>query len=150
MPGLVWSPTLDGANASDRIREMERCTRPISGPALRVLSYLARSVDLGNDGSERFLSKALPCWLDCSDLEGDAGTTDIIMHTRWPRFYGCVFDDLPADLIQFFVAANVPAIKMNADLGLGYFVDRPVGDTHAIVAQGIRLKEAQVRRDLGL
>ena len=145
---------LDGANASDRIREMERGTRPISGPALRVLSYLAQSVELGSEGSERFVSKALPRWLDCSDLEQDTGTTDIIMHTRWPRFFGWVADELPADLLAVLTAANIPVVKMDSALGLGYlvilFVDQPVGDTRSVVAEGVRLKEAQARRDLGL
>ena len=145
---------LDGANASDRVREMERGVRPISGPLLRVLGYIAQAVDTEGATTVSLMSRVLPRWLDCSDLEHDTGATDIIMHTRWPRFLGWVADDIPEDLAATLGAAGIPMVPMDPELGLGHlvvlFIDQPAGDTRALIAEGVRLKEAQARRDLGL
>ena len=147
---------LDGANASDRIREMERGARPISGPLLRVLAYIAQAVDGEGATSVSLMSRIVPRWLDCSDLEHDTGTTDIIMHTRWPRFIGWVADDLSQDedLEATLSAAAIPVVPMDPGLGLGHlvvlFIDQPAGDARALIAEGVRLKEAQARRDLRL
>lgn len=145
---------LDGENASDRVREMERGARSISGPLLRVLGYLSQAVDIEDATTISMISRIAPRWLDCSDLEHDTGTTDIIMHTRWPRFLGWVADDIPEDLAATLGAAGIPVVPMDPDLGLGHlvvlFIDQPAGDTRAVIAEGVRLKEAQARRDLGL
>lgn len=144
---------LDGANASDRVREMERGARPISGPLLRVLGYIAQSANIADEATGGLFSRILPRWLDCSDLEHDTCATDIIMHTRWPRFFGWVTDDLAGDenLAAILDAAGVPVLPMSPDLGLGHlvvlFFDRPAGDTQAVIAEAVRLKEARVRRD---
>ena len=146
---------LDGLNASDRVREMERGARPISGPLLCVLNYLAQAVGT-NDSAAISLSRFLPRWLDCSDLEKNTGTADIIMHTRWPRFLGWITDDLSHDqnLTELLSAAKIPVVPMNPGLGLGnlvvLFIDQPAGETKALISEAVRLKEMQVRRSAGL
>lgn len=146
---------LDGANASDRVREMERGARPISGPLLRVLNYLAQAVDTP-DAAGISMSNFLPRWLDCFDLEQDMEATDIIMHTRWPRFFGFIIDDLSLDkkLTAILSAANIPVVSMDPELSLGHlvvlFIDQPVGESTTLISEVVRLKETQARRNMGL
>ena len=147
---------LDGANASDRIREMERGIRPISGPLVRVLSYIAQAVDVEEAAASNLLVRFLPRWLDCSDLEHDTGSNNIIMHTRWPRFIGWLTDDASQDeqLKALLSMASVPVVSMNPDLGLGQlvvlYIDEPACDTQALIADAVRLKETRARRNLDL
>lgn len=144
---------LEGVNAQDRMREMERGARPISGPLQRVLGYISQAVDIGDFAKASLHTRILPTWLDCADLEYDSSETGIVMHTRWPRFLGWSTEEIPEELVAVLHASSVPVVPMNPDLGLGYlvilFIDRPAGDTTELIAQAVRLKEAQVRRRLG-
>jgi transcriptional regulator with XRE-family HTH domain len=136
---------LDGDNASDRIREMERGKRMISGPLQRMLRYLAQAVDVGGAGAIGLPTQLLPRWLDCKDLAADKSDVDIIMHTRWPRFFGWISSDMPESLAAELNAAGIPVVPMN--LGqlsrhiVVLFVDEPVGDTQVLIDEGVRLKQ---------
>ena len=143
---------LAGANAADRVREMERGARPISGPLLRILGYLNQGFGLNNGMPSSLMARIFPRWLDCSDLELDAGEPDVIMHTRWPRFLAWITPKIPDELVPTLLAAGVPVVPMDVELGLGdlvvFFIDQPSGDTQGLIEDCIRLKEAQVRREL--
>ena len=143
---------LAGANAADRVREMERGARPISGPMLRILGYLSQGFDLDSGTPGGLMHRIFPRWLDCSNLELDGGEADVIMHTRWPRFLAWVTPKIPDELASTLLAGGVPIMPMDAGLGLGdlavFFIDQPAGDTDALIEDCIRLKEARVRRKL--
>lgn len=146
---------LSGANAGDMVRQMERGGqggRPISGPLRRILRYLAQATaNPKTEGPFALMSQVLPRWLDCVDLEADNGARDILMHTRWPRFFGWVTKDLPDDIIEILENAQIPIASMSPGLGLGrmaiLFIDQPVGDMRSLISEAVRLREARARRD---
>lgn len=145
---------LAGANAADRVREMERGARPISGPLLRILGYLSQGFGLDDRTPGALMARVFPRWLDCADLALGSGEPDIIMHTRWPRFLAWVTPEIPDELAPLLLAAGVPVARMDAELGLGnlvvFFIDQPAGDPQELIEECIRLKEARVRRDFNI
>lgn len=139
---------LDGANAEDRVREMERGGRDISGPLQKVLAYLAQGANLHDQSQSNVHTRILPTWLDCGDLEFDSSTTEFIMHTRWPRFIGWVTEKVSEDLYKALKTASAPIVPLDPELGhmVILFIDQPAGDTSALISEAARLKEAQTRR----
>lgn len=145
---------LEGRYADDRVRELESGERPVSGPILRLLDYIAEAVDVEVAPADvDRIAAALPRYLDCTDLS-DESDVEIVMHTRWPRFYGFLVDSLPDELVSLH--ADDPQqhlVKLPDGLGLGWlmiaFIDRPVRDPQPIIAELVRLKVAQARTDLG-
>ncbi len=147
---------LSGANAADMVRQMERGGqggRPISGPLRRIMRYLAQATaSAKTEGPFALVSQVLPRWLDCVDLENESGAGDILMHTRWPRFFGWVTKDLSDDIIEILEDAEIPIAPMSPGLGLGrmaiLFIDQPVGDMRSLIAEAVRLREARVHRNV--
>lgn len=144
---------LDGDNAGDRVREMERGAKPVTGPMQRVLAYMAQAVELDED-AEMFsiTQRVLPRFLDCADLERDDPDSQIIMHTRFPRFYAWLPDDLPDDVRDGLEAEGIPVIDLPEEAGLNVmvmlFLDRPVRDPAPVIQEAARLVVAQALRDL--
>lgn len=153
LSGMADLLGLSGDKANDHLREMERGAREISGPIARLLRYMEQAVEADEDAAMTDLTfRVLPRWLDCSDLEDyDAeGDVEIVMHTRWPRFFALFADDLHDP--QALAAAGVPVVKLPDDAGLGWmvvlFIDQPAGDPARLIEEAARLKTAQAMRDL--
>lgn len=127
------------------------CEAGGSGVLDRVLSSIEQAVD-----TERNLvisgvaADVLPKWLDCLDLENEDSEVEVVFHTRWPRFFGLVIDDLDASPL---IEAGIPVLEMTEELGLGWmvglFVDNPVHDPVPLLREAVRLKTAQAVRDMG-
>lgn len=144
---------LNGDNAATHVRAMEAGSKPISGPLAVVLRYMQQAVEIDGDAAIAQLTMdVLPRFLDCTDLEDDGGAVEIIMHTRWPRFYGLLIDELPGNAIDQLEAAGVPIVELPAAAGLGLlvvvFIDRPITDPTPVIAEAARLKVEQAMRDL--
>lgn len=96
--------------------------------------------------------RILPRFLDCTDLEDDDGSVEIIMHTRWPRFFGLLVDDLEEDDFDILKSTGVPIVELPGEVGLGFlviiFIDKPTSDPMPVIAEAARLKTAQAMRDL--
>ena len=93
--GVTGSDT----NTIDHWEQTERGMRPISGSVGVVLRYMAQAVEAQSDAATvDLLGRALPRFLDCANLEDEDDGTTIVMHTRWPRFYGIAMDELPEDV----------------------------------------------------
>jgi DNA-binding transcriptional regulator YiaG len=143
-----------GENAATRAREIEDGRRPISGPTSIVLRSLAQAVDIEDDAATAdSVARIVPRFLDCSDLEDfDGDGTEIIMHTRYPRFFAVLGAPIPPDLAEQMRAQSVPVLHLPADVGgdsMSFlFIDEPVGDPSRHMAAAVALKTAQARRDL--
>lgn len=146
---------LGGARAADTLREIERGARPVNGTTTRLLMYIQQGLDLELDAREHDLTaQVLPRWLDCADLESDAGA-EIVAHTRYPRFYALFLEalekdevrrglegaDAPVDVVEFSAGSGLPP-------ALIVWLDEPVAPTGPLLAELRALKEAQARRDL--
>ena len=141
------------ANTIDHWQQTERGARPVSGPVAVVLRYMAQAVDAEADAATvDLLGRALPRFLDCTNLEDEDDGTQIVMHTRWPRFYGVAIDELPDDVPDAMRAAGMPCLALPEDIGGGWFavcwIDQPVSDPTPVVTQAANLLIAQARRDL--
>ena len=134
---------LSGANASDRVREMERGAKPISGPMVRVLSYLAQGVDM----SATPFASIVPRWLACLDLEAKDQGKCFVMHTQWPRFVGWIASsqDLDAGLQDTLQQASIPMLPLQmpgAHLVILY-LDEPPANTAKLLQEATRLVNAK-------
>jgi transcriptional regulator with XRE-family HTH domain len=144
---------LSGDNAATHIRAMEGGSKPITGPMAVLLRYMQQAVEIDADSAIADLTmRVLPRYLDCSDLEHDDGHVEIVMHTRWPRFYGLLTDELASDDIELLQAAGVPVVEQPAAAGLGLlvviFIDTPTSDPMPVIFEAARLKTEQASRDL--
>jgi transcriptional regulator with XRE-family HTH domain len=142
-----------GDRAGDNVLQIEQGQREITGPMRIILNYMAQAVDIEKDSRENDLvSKALPKWLDCINLEDESDNTEIIMHTRWPRFYALHIEDLSPDLQEGLRDCGIPVTELREDLGLGHlctmFIDRPTAPVDALLMECKRLKERQAMSDL--
>lgn len=63
---------LSGNNAADRVREMERSARDVSGSVLNVIRYI-----------EQGAYSELEAFALCKGL---TAANDFVMHNHWPRF----------------------------------------------------------------
>jgi transcriptional regulator with XRE-family HTH domain len=143
-----------GEDAARKVRAMEDGQRPIPGSLAVALRYMAQAVDFEDDATAADrVAGVLPRWLDCSDLE-DAAAAEIVMHTRWPRFFAFVRERLPDDLADALRAQSVPVLHLPDAVGgdsmTFIFIDQPVDDPSRLLIQARDLKTAQARRDLGL
>lgn len=132
---------LSGPNASDRVREMERGAKPITGPMLRVLGYLTKALAIG----ESPLAGLLPQWLSCQGLHEQDRNKRYVMHTQWPRFIGWVASaqDMGAELQDTLNMASIPVLPLRhagAHLVV-LFVDEPPEDTVALLREAVRLAD---------
>lgn len=150
MSGLLG---LSPGKGVDHIREMERGARDITGPVERLMRYMEQAVEIDEDaGMTDMFFRVLPRWLDCFDLEDyDAeNQVEIVMHTRWPRFFALCVDDL--DEPEQLVAAGVPVVRLPDHAGLGWmvvlFIDQPIGDPTRLIDEAAQLKVEQALRDL--
>ena len=144
---------LDDERGGDSIREMERGGRDISGPILRLMRYMEQAVEADADPVIADLTfKVLPRWLDCFDLEDfdGEGRVEIVFHTRWPRFFAFVVDDL--EDVEGLKVADIPVLKLPDEVGLGWmvalFLDPPVRDPMPLVEEAARLKVGQALQDI--
>lgn len=141
---------LEGAGSSDKVREMERA-RPISGPMKQILGYLSQAAVIEGNTHSNLLPHIIPTWLNCTDLENE-GTTQVIMHTMWPRFYGWIAAEIDPDTAATLSQARIPIFPLNPDMGLGhlvvFFIDKPVNDTRDLISYAVQLVEAQARKQL--
>ena len=132
---------LNGPNASDRVREMERGAKPISGPMLRVLGYLTKALNMG--GSP--MASIVPKWLSCQDLEDHDRSKQFIMHTHWPRFIAWTAraQDVDADLEATLRQASIPMLPLRSSGAhlVVLFVDEPPEDTAALLREAVRLAD---------
>lgn len=144
---------LSGDNAADHLREIERGNKPASGPIEVILRYMAQTVEID---ASALLSDAsirvLPKFLDCSNLADENDGVEIIMHTRWPRFFGLMIDDLDAENQAVLEDGGVTIVEMDERAGLGYliiiFIDTPISDPSPVITEAVRLKTEQAWRDL--
>lgn len=146
---------LTGSNAADHLREMERGTKSVTGPMSIVLGYMMQAVEFEGATESDMLMDVLPRFLDCSNLEEeeDVDGVEIIMHTRWPRFYGLVLDaDFSPTYLQIFEEIGLSIVKMDDEAGLGWmvviFIDQPITSATAVIQEAVRLKTDQAWRDL--
>lgn len=146
---------LSGDNAGDRVREMERGVRAVSGPLLKLLAYMEQAVEIDEDaGDADLMMRAIPRWLDCSDLEDYEGDdhVEIVLHTRWPRFFALFVDELPVDSEQAMDDAGIAYRRLPDAAGLGWmvalFIDQPITDPARLLDECAVLKTAQALRDL--
>jgi hypothetical protein len=131
---------LEGLNACDRVREIERGARPVSGPILKVLRYLSQGVATYGAGS--VVQWCVPRWLKCQDLERPERSQSYILHTRWPRFVAWLAEPGELDVVSrdALRCAGVPVIPLprdGVDLVVLY-IDQPpteVGELMAILKQ---------------
>lgn len=144
---------LDGDNAADRVREMERGARPISGPLRLLLGYMAQSAGAEPHAPDaRLAARVLPRWLDCTDMQRPPGASasgpQVLMHNRWPRFWGLLFERLPPQQLQALRSAGACVVTLPPALGAGLlvcvFIDAPAGDVTALVEQAIAVKLGHV------
>lgn len=81
------------------------------------------------------------------DAEAQA---EIVMHTRWPRFFALVVDELAEP--ERLAEAGVPVLKLPDAAGLGWmvvlFIDQPVEDPSPLIEEAASLKTNQAMRDL--
>lgn len=153
MAQMAQAVGLSGINAADHLREMERGNKPVSGPMQIVLKYMQQSVEIDESAELADLTmRVLPRFLDCSNLADDGDGVEIIMHTRWPRFYGLLIDDIEAEDQAVLENGGVTVIEMDEQAGLGYliviFIDNPITDPGPVIAEAVRLKTEQAYRDL--
>lgn len=139
---MAWVIGLEGSNAADKVREMER-NRPISGPIQKLLGYLSQAVPQDAREHGPWPQHVLPTWMRCGDLEDRDAATQILMHTRWPRFYGWVTKDLEAQLARQLAQANTPIIQLSPEAGhlVVFFIDQPPNEPRDLFAQAIRHAE---------
>lgn len=147
---------LSGSGSGDKIRDMERGARDLSGPMLRLLSYMEQAAEVGADAldTDRFY-RLLPRWLDCTDLESpDDGAVEVVMHTRYPRFYAIMMPDKFSEDDRLMLDdAGIPVIGLPDELGLTdmvvLFIDQPVRETKTLLTECAQLKIRQAIDDLG-
>lgn len=144
---------LTGEGSADAVRFMESGKKPVSRPIQIILRYMQQAIDIERSSQEAdLIAQVLPKWLDCAELDASDTPAEIIMHTRWPRFYGIHIDKLPETSMQALHHAQIPVIALRQDLGLGHlaciFIDRPSQDPQDLLREAARLKEAQALQDL--
>lgn len=142
---------LTDSEGANHLREMELNVRPVSGPIEHLLRYMEQSVEFENDPifTDSML-KVLPRWLDCKDLEDDESDAEIVMHTRWPRFYAFFTDDIPDP--EVLIECGLLVRKLPDEVGLGYmvaiFIDQPTSDPGPVIEEAATLKIRQASSDL--
>jgi hypothetical protein len=124
---------LAGANANDRLIEMEEGKRPVSGPMERALDYISQGVDLGaGDLANVILARYLPDFLELTVPAGRAGDDDFeaMLHTRYPRFIVVFSELLPAPMRERLASEGLEQLEMPESTGLGNMVAIPLDRHH--------------------
>ena len=139
---------LAGANANDRLVEMEEGRRPVSGPMERLLDYMNQGVDLDGGGlANAILTRYLPEFLVCRLPDSQVGDHDedfvAIQHTRYPRFTAVFTELLPTAMRERLGRENLEQLEMPKDTGLGTMVaiphDRHHGALKPLMARAAEL-----------
>ena len=132
-----------GGNSGDRIDEMEKGKRPISGPIARILESIDRS----------FMSSSpmmgVPRWIHCGDAEASSSEpAQILMHTQYPRFWARCCAQVSEQDLKSCAAFQMPVLAMDERTGYTHmvfaFLDHPVGDQEDLLSEAVRLKEAEL------
>ncbi|MCK9687285.1 hypothetical protein [Scleromatobacter humisilvae] len=126
---------LAGANANDRLIEMEEGKRPVSGPIQRVLDYISQGVDLGaGDLANTILTRYLPEFVELTIPVAQDGDEELetlaMMHTRYPRFIAVFSEKLPAAMRERLGAGELEQLAMPESTGLGFMVAVPLDRHH--------------------
>jgi transcriptional regulator with XRE-family HTH domain len=124
---------LAGANANDRLIEMEEGKRPVSGPMERALDYISQGVDLdGGDLGNAIMARYLPDFVELTLPAGQAGDDDFeaLLHTRYPRFFAVFTELLPAPMRERLANEDLEQLEMPESTGLGKMVAIPLDRHH--------------------
>ncbi len=144
---------LKGLNVKEHVRAMERgaAEKPVSAPISMLLDYIAQGLVLSGPRQDSNLATSLvPRFMSCTDLAGET-SAEVIMHTRWPRFYGRIVNDRDVEAIASvgYAAADVQLVKLPAELGDGtmavMFIDKPERDARLAIDEAIELLKAKAR-----
>jgi len=150
MADMVGIDSVDGGSL---IQKMEHGSCGVPGSIQRLMRYMEQAVEISKDAQMTDWSfKVLPRWLDCSDMEDDESNTEIIFHTRWPRFFAVHVDELEDENAEELCQGGIPVVKLPDDLGLGWLVilwlDEPSSKSEALVEEAALLKVRQAMQDL--
>ncbi len=138
----------------DRVREMERGAREVTGPISKLMRYLEQSVEVDEDSDMTDLAMhILPRFMDCTNLEDDDAEVEIVMHTRFPRFYAVMTPDkLPAEVRQTLDDQGVYVVGLPEELGLTdmviLWIDEPIREPGNILQEAAQLKIKQAMLDI--
>lgn len=137
MASLLW---MDGAD-DELMRQVEK-EEDCPGPVFALLRYISQGVDIEGVGLSDFIGDVLPRWLDCTDLEDESNNCRLVLHTRYPRFYGVFLTELPDE--DLIAAAGFPVVRIEGADGFSYlivlFIDDPIRNPKELIEQCARLK----------
>jgi hypothetical protein len=148
---------LDGSNTADRVREMERGAKPVSGPMRKLLGYLHSATQLTRSPAGLTQQSVTPQWISCTALEESSAQDCWLMHTAWPRFW-VWHDSQSTSQSRPLLLEDCLSLELGPEQGGGRVVficiDEPIDNMGALVERGkvLMLREilkAQVLADAG-
>lgn len=134
------------------VRDMESQRHEIPDAIDCVLRYMGKAFEIDRKASAGgFPYDLLPRWLECTDLEDLDPSHRVLMHTRWPRFFGVLLLEERQDRLAQFTHAGIPVYEF-VEEGLWMvtlFIDEPVREPWPLIEEAARLMRRQWEHHVG-
>ncbi|CAG9180634.1 hypothetical protein LMG23994_04464 [Cupriavidus pinatubonensis] len=136
------------------VHDMESGKREIPDAIDRVLRYMGTAFEIDEKASAGdFPYRLLPRWLECADLEDLESSHMVIMHTRWPRFFGVLLFEVSEHRLAQLTQAGIQVYEFEEDeLWRGMvalFIDEPVREPWPLIEEAARLLRRKWDHHLG-
>lgn len=119
---------LSGKSGELRVDDFETGKRPISGPVLRLMDYLAQGIDIGGQDLSQALLRAQPEFENYVGYDENGNGFEGVRHSKFPRFIAFFADELPLSMQSSLKESDSGLISlwMPEESGLGELIAVPL------------------------